>query len=97
MAVSGSAFRQINFYPTGNVGVGTTQPSEILHVMGDAFFDEGSISGSYLRADSTLAAIGDVNDKNNAVKWVVDDSGQRAYLEVAGNAKYLDLNANTNL
>jgi len=54
MAVSGSAFRQINFYPTGNVGIGLTEPQETLHVKGD-------ISGSSYYVSTYLEVKGDIS------------------------------------
>ena len=71
----------------GNVGIGTTSPTEVLHVAGDSRFEENALFN-----DITLAATGGVNPtltfsgvSGDGIRLEVLQDGSIAFVGSAGN------------
>jgi hypothetical protein len=49
MSINSGSARRLNILSNGRVGIGTTTPSEVLHVVGNALFN-GTVSGTNIQA-----------------------------------------------
>lgn len=49
MSINSGSQRRLNILPNGRVGIGTTTPTEVLHVVGNAVFN-GTVTGTNIQA-----------------------------------------------